>query len=94
MIVHLASDETYYTLCGAVCLSTALATEEPGQVTCKRCLASLAKRDREFRRKARAAWPKYYPNRFGVTEFPWNPCYSLAHYTAPAAIAREEGRED
>ncbi len=30
------------------------ATNVRARVTCKRCLASLAKRDREFRRKARA----------------------------------------
>jgi hypothetical protein len=44
-------DHTVYGVCGAEARYT---DEHAGGVTCKRCLASLAKRDREFQRKARA----------------------------------------
>jgi len=67
-------------------------SEARHEVTCKRCLASLAKRDREFQRKAR--------RRFARTERRWEP-YARAAIKAQRpkwfaedaarAIAREEG---
>ena len=59
---------------------------------CKRCLASLAKLDREFQRKARCGL------RLGKRAKPSHPGYEAIHSRgwwpndAARAIAREEGR--
>lgn len=88
-IVH-ASTRVYHTritrhdtACGTV--GEVVLTEGPGMpVTCKRCLASLAKRDQEFRAKARR----------GITEFSWRARNRVCGPAVEAAraIAREEGR--
>jgi hypothetical protein len=49
-IHHGANDGDYTCLCGAASYEQ---TADRSRVTCKRCLASLANRDREFRAKAR-----------------------------------------
>ena len=78
-------------------------TEGPGMpVTCKRCLASLAKRDREFQRKARKWWtaPRNYrpdgPATNGWRLLTQSPAWPLTEWkmlsSAEEAIAREEGR--
>lgn len=56
------------------------ASEDRARVTCKRCLASLAKRDRAFQRKAR--------RQFGFPKSRW----LTPKDDAARAIAREEGR--
>ena len=71
-------------------------TEDRVRVTCRRCLASLAKRDREFRAKARRglrvvrerlerAWFRDPSRWYGILAIP-HPARDAA-----AAIAREEG---
>lgn len=60
------------------------ATARPA-VTCKRCLASLAKRDRAFQRKARS-WYGARPRRWNG----WDPY--AARQAAARAVAAEEGR--
>jgi hypothetical protein len=77
----------------SLCADTACrhATTDRTRVTCKRCLASLAKRDRAFQRKARrglrngntrisATWDRVSDWPLGTSE------------DAARAIAREEGR--
>jgi hypothetical protein len=68
------------------------------RVTCKRCLASVAKRDRAFQRKARKgiALPPYHFPR-GVWPGPRLPPLAVHHAIrlredSARAIAREEGR--
>jgi len=75
------------TVCGAT-MARHL-TRERGAVECSRCLASLAKRDREFRAKARRGLTVGHPG---------HPL-GMAIYRArgmpgdaAAAIAREEGQ--
>lgn len=71
----------------AVCGPEARYTGARHEVTCKRCLASLAKRDREFQRKARLAFA------LAFTGTPTN-VYRTAErlrLDSLAAIAREEG---
>ena len=79
------------------------AVTDRSAVTCKRCLASLAKRDREFQRKARKWWK---PPTGPVATRPWErngwimqtrlPSwpYTIWKFQADSAraIAREEGR--
>jgi hypothetical protein len=51
--IHIWSDAGF-AVCGAsLYVESDPANHDRASVTCKRCLASLAKRDREFRRKAR-----------------------------------------
>lgn len=84
--------EDQFAACGMwACFATASTTDR-ALVTCKRCLASLAKRDREFQRKARqyfADRPLYGDsNTYMVTDF-----YDVSTAVIAArAIAREEGR--
>jgi hypothetical protein len=76
------------TACGAS--SWVDSTCNRDHVTCKRCLASLAKRDRAFQRKAR--------KQFGPRDYPWpdgGRGYRLTlrfAKRAARAIAAEEGR--
>lgn len=53
-IVHAASDETQYTLCGRAPLSTARASEVATDATCKACLRVWARKSREAREWGRA----------------------------------------
>ena len=85
------------TLCGqngGHCYST---TGDRSSITCKRCIASLAKRDRAFQRKARkgiALPPYHFPP--GVWPSRALPPLAVHHSIrlredAARAIAREEG---
>jgi hypothetical protein len=80
-----AEGSCHHATCGA--WSDACSTDRTA-VTCKRCLASLAKRDREFQRKARnelvAHWFTQPHNVYRDAE--------AARDDADRAIAREEGR--
>lgn len=60
------------------------------QVTCKRCLASLARRDREFRAKARRGMT--HANYIGVARYFAIHRAEIMKANAARAIAREEGR--
>ncbi len=99
-VVHGLDAEGCYTLCGAGAHALVLSSGVRADVTCKRCLASLAKRDREFRRKARrwfaahtwhAESGNYYVGAtFDSARYAWGP--ATFRIAAKRAIAAEEGR--
>lgn len=83
----------------------AIASELRSDVTCRRCLASLAKRDREFRAKARRWFgdagsdlafgfdrPECLSEPFCACGRVISRCDSSRRGCAARAIAREEGR--
>jgi hypothetical protein len=65
-----------------------LASEFRERVNCKRCLASLTKRDREFQRKARK-WHGAHVDPAGLGPTWWG---QYIYQLSVRAIAREEGR--
>jgi hypothetical protein len=76
-------------------------TTERSEVTCRRCLASLAKRDRELRNKARRWWAPLRGSSFRVRHHGWDiyvrtPEWPVTEWkmmnNAEGAIAAEEGR--
>lgn len=84
-------DSGCHGVCGACARYT---TTDRAQVTCKRCLASLAKRDREFQRKARR-FLEHDRGEFGarLSAFGFGLGWSgFFREQAFRAIAREEGR--
>jgi hypothetical protein len=72
------------------------ATTDRSEVTCKRCLASLAKRDREFQRKARRWWGfpagRVIERAIYMRSADWPLTSWKGRENAARAIAREEGR--
>lgn len=94
--VNRTPTHTVYAACGAEARYT---DEHAPGVTCKRCLASLAKRDGEFRLKTRRwfgshAQAQSLANtlRFRADEIlhPW--AHASRKLNVERAIAREEGR--
>lgn len=67
-------------------------TTDHQAITCKRCLASLAKRDREFQRKARSRLVSAVLVRIGSGHRLRAECHICARRDSARAIAREEGR--
>ncbi len=100
-IHHGHDDGSYGTTCGAAYYDKADSREF---VTCKRCLASLAKRDRAFQRKARATFARNCTKTWRRANRGRAMCgLGFEHWTAVKkggsriddavhAIAREEGR--
>lgn len=89
-IVHFCSDAVSPTPCGGNSYGYGAVTDRT-QVTCKRCLASLAKRDRAFQRKAR----RWYRSARGSTIDRSMRAYDSGRARprdAARAIAAEEGR--
>ncbi len=93
-VVHGLDTEGCHTLCGADAHALVLSSEVRADVTCKRCLASLAKRDREFRRKARKGFRRVL-HAFAMR----GEAFRVSGYytrdtaaTAARAIAAEESR--
>jgi hypothetical protein len=86
----MADAEGCYSLCGRDVDGTfVVASEVRADVTCKRCLASLAKRDRAFQRKARKhRWLD------ASGEWRFTPAQRAMRCACEAAraIAAEEGR--
>lgn len=85
------------TACGRWADGNVVVSEIEKDCTCRRCLASLAKRDREFRTKARAQlartwWVAASGNRYMGWSFDDAVWVHTPRYLADAAIAREEGR--
>jgi len=83
--------DNQFAACGMCAQFATTSTTDRTAITCKRCLASLAKRDREFQRKARA-W-------FASPDSPRRLGFGRRGHTvfgqpedAARAIAREEGR--
>ena len=84
-VIHYRTDRMQrYSPCGdMMSLSTCKRTE----VTCKRCLASLAKADRGFRTKSRRAFsPRAEPGQWRHAD--------LMAWNAARAVAAEEGTGD
>lgn len=68
----------------------AIASELRADVTCRRCLASLAKRDKAFQAKARGQFAPFFRN---MSSYRFKYGWTAEHaQRAARAIAREEGR--
>lgn len=78
--------------CNAQRAHDRVASEVRSDATCKRCLASLAKRDRAFQRKARG-WYRTARSRAIDRSHAAYTSGRLTPWTARAAIATEEGDE-
>lgn len=75
--------------CGRIRARDYICSSNRADVTCKRCLASLAKQDREFRAKARSQFAHTSPPALDPRYRVGGP---LPCFDAARAIAREEGR--
>jgi hypothetical protein len=91
---HASGAEWHLARCGAGTRGPVPTMTDRAPVTCKRCLASLAKRDREFRAKARLGLRRTWLA-FALR----GEAYRVSGYwdrdsaaNATRAIAREEGR--
>jgi hypothetical protein len=70
----------------------AVTTTTRSDVTCKRCLTTLAKRDRHFQARARAHYTRTIPGR-GAVRGSFRTCRAVDLFMASdRAIAAEEGR--
>ena len=86
---HCGNDQ--FASCGTWACNSTTSTTERALVTCKSCLRCLAKRDREFQRKARRGLT--HANYLGGARYSPGQRQKLLRTRAWMAIAREEGRE-
>ena len=91
-VVHSYAGAPGAAACGNARKLDRVSSEVRSDVTCKRCLASLAKADREFRAKSRRFVTRGNPR--SLTErLAWSEVYRRAgRESAARAIAAEEGR--